>query len=110
MAGFQDFKGIWWVRKDKPYNGEDPEHKIAIGGVSPAAVTVICIDDYTPGKHPFPPTCFYEEADNRIRVPGGDAGDLYITITLDKAANEITCGLCEDSTGPDSWTATYNHG
>ena len=114
MAGFQDFKGIWWVRKDKPYNGEDPEHKIAIGGVPPAAVTVICIDDYTPGKHPFPPegSCSYEEATkdtpNRIRVPG-DTGNFYITLNED--ANEITCGpMSSDGTGPGSLTATDNPG
>lgn len=109
MAGFQDFKGIWWVRKDKPCSGEDPEHMIAIGGIDTAA-TVICIDDYTPRRHPFPPegSCVYEGAFNRIRVPG-DQRNSYIT--LNKDTNEITCGPdSSDSTGPGSWTATDNPG
>ena len=101
---FDDFKGIWFVRKAQ--SGETEGHMIAIGG-RPGKVTVVCVDDRK--GHEFP-TGRYLERPERIEFDGKANAPFTLTVETGEV-NVVSCtpGIGHHQ-GPGSWTADDNSG
>jgi hypothetical protein len=100
---FSDFRGIWWVKDEPKPRGEEPGHRVVIGG-NPDHVTVLCVDDGAEDHGYYNAT--YKLNPERIEVHN-KSGNVY-AIMLTRA---ITCTLLNsDYSGPGSWTAEDNAG